>query len=106
MTEKGKQIETVLDQFGMKHLRSYGHSFSDSGTHAACAVQRSSNSESKSAAALPGCCEFATGIIWAGSENRICSATSGTFCPASDFKNPKMVESCIFRKRKLEPEQT
>ena len=42
MTEKGKQVETVLDQFGLKHLYSRDHAFSDSEKRAACAVQRSS----------------------------------------------------------------
>lgn len=100
MSEKGKQVETVLDQFGLKHLYSHGHSFSDSGTLAACGVQRSSPYEAKSAAALPGACEFATGIIFAGSENRTCSATK-CFCPATVFTDPKIYPVCSIRKEKL-----
>ena len=95
MTEK--KLETVLHQFGLKHLHISDPAFAVPETPA---VKRSS----KTAAALPGCCEFATGIIYEGSENRTCSATSGHFCPATDFMNTQRIECCIFRKRKLEPE--
>lgn len=106
MSDKNKQLETVLDQFDLKHLHSYGHTFSDSRNRAAFAVQWSSPYETKSAVALPGCCEFATGIILANSENRTCNAADRVFCPATDFKNPKIVQGCIIRKEKLASEQT
>ena len=105
MTEKGKQVETVLDQFGLKHLYSRDHAFSDSGKFASCAIQRSSPYESKSAAVMPGCCEFATGLIFGASENRTCAVTK-CFCPATVFKESKIFENCSIRKEKLTAEQT
>ena len=105
MSDESRQVETVLDQFGLKHLYSRNRTFSDSGTRAACEVQRSSPYETKIAAALPGCCEFATGIIFAGSENRTCSAAKWIFCPATNFKDRKIYLSCTIRKEKLSSEQ-
>jgi hypothetical protein len=100
LTEKGKQVETVLDQFGLKHLQSRGHTFSDSETRASCVVQQSSPYESKSAAPLAGCCEFATGIFFEASENRTCAVTK-CFCPATVFTDPKIYPVCSIRKEKL-----
>jgi hypothetical protein len=100
LTEKGKQIETVLDQFGLKHLYSRSRTFSGSEKHAASVTQRSSPYEAKSAAALPGCCEFATGLIFEGSENRTCNVTK-CFCPATVFTDPKIYPGCTIRKEKL-----
>ena len=94
MTEKGKQVETVLDQFSMKHLQTCDHAFSDSGKRAVCSVRRSSLYSPETAAALPGCCEFAIGIITAGSENRTCSAADFSFCDATFFMNPKSYLGC------------
>ena len=104
MTDESKQVETVLDQFGLKHLHSHNQTFSGSGKRAACAVQRSSPYEDKSVEVLPGCCEFATGFIFVGSENRTCSVTK-CFCPATVFKDSKIFEKCSTRKEKLAAEK-
>jgi len=101
VSNKSKQVETVLDQFGLKHLYSHGHTFSGSGKLAA---SRSSPYEAKSAAVLPGCCEFVTGIIFEGSENRTCCVTK-CFCPAIVFKDPKIFENCSTSKEKLAANQ-
>jgi hypothetical protein len=104
LTDESKHVETVLDQFGLQNLRSRGHVYSGSGTRAACAVQRSSPYVTKIAAALPGCCMFATGIIVEASENRTCSLTK-RFCPATYFKDPKNYLNCDSRKINLASEQ-
>lgn len=51
-------------------------------------------------------CEFATGIISEGYENRTCSITNWSFCSAKVFKDPKIFEQCSARKEKLAVEQT
>ena len=79
MSDESRQVETVLDQFGLKRLYSRNRTFSDSRKRTVCEVQRSSPYETKIAAALPGCCEFATGIITPDSVNRTCSAADFSF---------------------------
>jgi hypothetical protein len=106
-SDDGKQSETVLDQFGPRRLYPRNRLFSGAGQRAACAVHpaaRSSPYKSNEAAPLPDCCEFATGIIFEGSENRTCSVT-GCFCPAAVFKDPAVYPSCDARKEKLAAEQ-
>jgi len=90
----------------MKHMQSRSHTFSDIGTRDACSVQRSSPYSPETAATLPGCCEFAIGIITAGSVNRTCSAADFSFCDATYFSNPKSYLGCRVRKEKLAAEQT
>jgi hypothetical protein len=110
MSGEGKHVETVLDQFGPNHLYPRGRLFtgtgSGAGRRAACAVQRSSPYGPKVLAPLPGCCEFATGFISEGAENRTCSIANGSFCPAKVFKDPAKFEDCHARKEKLSAEQT
>jgi hypothetical protein len=106
VSDESRQVETVLDQFGLKHLYSRNRRFSDSGTRAACEVQWSSPYETKIAAALPGCCEFATGIIFAGSENRTCSAAQWIFCPARVFKDPTVYQTCPVRMKRISEKST
>ena len=106
VSNENRRVETVLDQFGLKHLYSRNRTFSDSGTRAACEVQRSSPYETKIAAALPGCCEFAIGIIFAGSENRTCSAAQWIFCPARVFKDHTVYQTCPIRMKRIPAKKT
>lgn len=105
MSDEGKHVETVLDQFGPNHLFPRGRLFtgagSGAGRRAACAVQRGP----KVLEPLPGCCEFATGFICEGAVNRTCSVTK-CFCPAGVFRDPVNFENCSARKEKLSAEQT
>jgi hypothetical protein len=109
MSDEGKQLECVADEFGLKRLYPRSRLFTGSGTivrdksHRTCAVQPSSLQTEKSAKPEIEACEFAVGLIVAGSENRIC--VCGCFCEATIFKNSKVYAGCDIRKEKL-AEQT
>ena len=103
MTEE--KVETVLDQFGLRRLYPKDRMFSGQGQRAACAVRPVVYSSRDVAEPLPGCCEFATGLIMDGIEARTCSVTT-CFCPPAVFKDPKVSDGCSTRKEKLLAEQT
>ena len=73
--------------------------YEGSGVSARCAVQPSVYG-SKVAAPLPGCCEFATGVITEACSGRNCGV-HGCYCPPSVFRDPKVFGDCSTRKEKL-----
>jgi hypothetical protein len=108
LSDEGKQLECVADQFGLRRLYPRDRLFSGQGQRAACAVHpsaRRSPYAADVAEPLPGCCEFATGIIFEGSESRTCSITDWSFCSAKFFKDSHSFEKCSARKEKLAAEQ-
>jgi hypothetical protein len=107
MSNNDGPFECIADQFGLRRLYPRGRLFSGAGDcdsgRMACEDQPSLSETEDSAKPEIGACEFAVGIIFAGSENRTC--LTGCFCPATVFKDPKVYPGCDIRKEKL-AEQT
>ena len=77
----------------------------DRGQSARCAALPSVYAP-KFAEALPGCCEFATGIVFVGCEGRNC-AVSDCYCPTSRFQGSQSFRGLpACGKEKLAAEQS
>ncbi|MCW4017983.1 MAG: hypothetical protein NWF00_04805 [Candidatus Bathyarchaeota archaeon] len=97
--------ETVLDRFGPKRLRRFREFHVDApGVSARCAVKPSVYSTAF-VDPLPGCCEFATGLVSEGSQGRTC-CVDGCYCSPAVFKDPKVFGDCSTRLEQLAKEQT
>ncbi len=101
-----EERKTVLEEFSLKRLFPRDRLFTGAGqsvaVQARCAVKPSVY-RTEHVEALAGCCEFGTGIVYAGCEGRTCSVT-GCFCEPGVFRVAVVFEGCTIRREKLAAE--
>jgi hypothetical protein len=97
--------ETVLERFGLRRFRRFREFRVEPPRVAARCAVKPEVYGTKHVEALPGCCEFATGLVCEGAEGHSCSVT-GCYCPPSVFKDSKVFVDCDTRLVQLAKEQT